>query len=135
MFPHIPSINVRYELQRNGGNAEGVVERCLREGRLPDAPTGFFPDSPPPPPVINPVSTTTTMMMGEGKKEGGLPKSLIVRLGLEGRLSEKGQEKEKEETGAGLGTKGGKKGWESITKERELALRERKAKRVLEARR
>ena len=35
MFPHIPLTAVRYELERTG-NVEATVERCLRDGRLPD---------------------------------------------------------------------------------------------------
>lgn len=36
MFPHIPTNSIRYELERVGGNVEVVVERCLRDGRLPE---------------------------------------------------------------------------------------------------
>lgn len=36
MFPSITTVAIRYELERTGGNVQGVVERCLRDGRLPE---------------------------------------------------------------------------------------------------
>lgn len=42
MFPSITTVAIRYELERTGGNVQGVVERCLRDGRLPEVSQQVF---------------------------------------------------------------------------------------------
>ncbi|KAI5477750.1 40S ribosomal protein s1 [Pseudohyphozyma bogoriensis] len=128
MFPGIPTRSIRYELERSG--MERTVERCLRDGALPEAPQGFFSDDvPPAPPVPATPATNPIPSASTSTSAPATPPSLITRLNLSARAS--AQKSGAEEDG-GEGRKGG---WEASPEKREKSLRERKERMVLEARR
>lgn len=148
MFPHISPEAVRYDLERNGANVQQTVERCLRDGGLPDPPAGFFDSEPraaaPADATARRGAATTgtrattaagfatparagTAAAGGGssltRPTEGSP-SLIERLGLKDQAGQ----------GTPTSTTSTTSGWQATPEARERALKERKAKMVLQAR-
>ncbi|KAK6906930.1 hypothetical protein L486_04349 [Kwoniella mangroviensis CBS 10435] len=146
-FPHVPLPNIIYSLSRTR-SAQATSEEILERGTLPTPPPNFqIPASllPSTPPSSTTTTTTNTPSSNNGKSQNAKNSSLIDRYNLSSRIptpSHKGKEKElPDEVDSGASTPvsisetEGKKHWEDTREKREMGLRERKEKMILEARR
>ncbi|WWD16755.1 hypothetical protein CI109_101187 [Kwoniella shandongensis] len=153
-FPHVPVPNIIYHLSRTR-SAQATSEEILERGGLQAPPPTFnIPASLLPPSTAPIPAITAATAGGNGKSTPAKTQSLIDRYNLSSRVpSRKGKEKDVSELGvaphassdegasAGAGgvvaeTEAQKKSnWEDSREKRELGLKERKERMILEARR
>jgi len=126
MFPQVSVAAARYDLERTG-SIETTTERVLRDGYLADPPAGYYPD-------LVAASTSVDAALAPSRRNANEPPSLIVRLGLQSRIEDDIVPTEIQTTPIIKG-KGKAMTWAPSAEDREKALKERKAKMVLEARR
>ncbi|WRT65438.1 uncharacterized protein IL334_002381 [Kwoniella shivajii] len=150
-FPHIPIPNIIYSLSRTR-SAQATSEEILERGTLPAPPPNFsIPASLLPEIAITtPTAGNTPQTANTNSKSSFKNTSLIDRYNLSSRIpSHKGKEREIEPdsptpTASGTSTPSSDVGskseedkmrWEDTKEKRELTLKERKEKMILEARR
>ncbi|WVO17961.1 hypothetical protein L204_105659 [Cryptococcus depauperatus] len=131
-FPHVPVPNIIYHLSRTR-SAQATSEVILERGELPPPPPAFnipaslIPNAPAPPRL-------TANLLSSLKPLPSKHQSLVDRYNLSSRLpSSKGKEKAEGESPARK--KADARKWEESKEKRELGLKERKEKMILEARR
>ncbi|WVW79747.1 hypothetical protein I302_101717 [Kwoniella bestiolae CBS 10118] len=143
-FPHIPLPNIIYSLSRTR-SAQATSEEILESGTLPAPPPNFqipaslLPSTPSAQTTTTPASTGNT---SNAKSPNTKNTSLIDRYNLSSRIptpSHKGKEKEVlDDVDSGSSTpvsEAESKKWEDTREKREMGLKERKEKMILEARR
>ncbi|KJE01253.1 hypothetical protein I311_05118 [Cryptococcus gattii NT-10] len=127
-FPHIPVPNIVYHLSRTR-SAQATSEEILERGMLPPPPPTFSIPASLIPTVASQPAPTSSSNNTNTKAANARTQSLIDRYNLSSRLpSHKGKEKAEGEP-AHMDNK-----WEESKEKRELGLRERKEKMILEAR-
>ncbi|WFC97484.1 hypothetical protein MYAM1_000198 [Malassezia yamatoensis] len=127
MFPHIPERSIRYDLVRSG-SAEATCEKILQDGFLPTPPAQFAAgtetqqasQTQPPVPETSRAGSSTTGIAGSSTLD------LIHRYRLSERLDKLEESSSSSQPSRPC--------WDSQPKDREAALRERKAQVVLQAR-
>ncbi|OWZ26577.1 hypothetical protein C356_06908 [Cryptococcus neoformans c45] len=127
-FPHVPVPNIVYHLSRTR-SAQATSEEILERGVLPPPPPTFnIPASLIPTATPQPAPTPFSNN-ANNKASNAKTQSLIDRYNLSSRLpSHKGKEKAEGEP-AEIDNK-----WEESKEKRELGLKERKERMILEAR-
>ncbi|ORX36390.1 hypothetical protein BD324DRAFT_492952 [Kockovaella imperatae] len=143
-FPDIPAPNIIYSLSKTR-SAQATSEEILERGFLPNPPASFeVPSSLLPPSSTQPVPSSAQSKSDASSKP---QQSLIERYGLSSQLpTRKGKEREHvgdedasgqagpvQEASQRQSSTGGK--WEDTKEKREMDLRQRKEKMILEARR
>lgn len=132
VFPQLDRRTIAWDLQRNGGNVEGTMERVLAGRGLETPPPTFQPNLPERAPVAS-SSGTASSGTSSGVKD---PRSsqgsdLITRYNLQSRVDSKGKEAVPSEEAQ----KKKSSGWSSDKNARAEALKRRREEMVLAARR
>ncbi|RPA87763.1 hypothetical protein BJ508DRAFT_410470 [Ascobolus immersus RN42] len=126
MFPQISTNAAIWELQKNGGSVQGVVDKFLSAGRLPEPPVPIVPN----PTAPRRTPSTGATASGSSAKAAGYT-DLITRYNLKDRLTESGEAKEEDSSDK----KGKQPAWSQNKAERAALLQKRRDEMILQARR
>ncbi|WWC59977.1 uncharacterized protein I303_102540 [Kwoniella dejecticola CBS 10117] len=137
-FPHVPIPNIIYSLSRTR-SAQATSEEILERGTLQAPPPNFSIPASLLPATTGPVPSTTNTANSATKASSTKNSSLIERYNLSARIpSHKGKEKDVDSgtsTPTSVDSFEDKGKWEDSREKREMGLKERKEKMILEARR
>ncbi|WWC68983.1 uncharacterized protein I206_102919 [Kwoniella pini CBS 10737] len=137
-FPHVPIPNIIYSLSRTR-SAQATSEEILERGTLQAPPPNFSIPASLLPASTGPVPVNANSANSTNKSANTKNSSLIDRYNLASRIpSHKGKEKEVDSgtsTPSSVDSFDDKGKWEDSKEKREMGLKERKEKMILEARR